>query len=178
MTKKQEKTTQPEMIKIGRIVGAIALRGEVKIYNYSTPERFDRLEHVLIEGKDGLQMLEIERARRQNGMAVVKFSGIDDRNAAEALREKDVFITEDDLEELPEDTFYIRDLIGCAVIDAESGAQLGVITDVLQNTAQDIYQLKKTDGSEGMIPAVAEFIKEVDIAGRQVRVKLIPGLLA
>ncbi len=52
-------------------------------------------------------------------MVILKLSGVDDRNAAEAMKNKDIFITEDDLLELPEDTFYIRDLIGLSVIDEE-----------------------------------------------------------
>ena len=92
-----------------------------------------------------------------------------------------MLITEADLKELPEDTFYVRDLIGCTVYDAESGEgkaarEIGVVTDVLQNTAQDIYQVKTPDGREVLIPAVADFVKDVNIGTKSIRVALIPGM--
>jgi len=163
-----------EKIKIGKIVNAVALRGEVKIYNYSDyKERYEELDRVIVANKE----YEIENVRYQKEMVIVKFKGVNDRNAAEALKEKEIFITEDDLRELPEDTFYIRDLIGCSVFDETSGKEIGKIADVLQNTAQDLYQVKTTGGSEVFIPAVAQFVKEVSIEEKLVKVTLIPGFL-
>lgn len=164
-----------EKIKVGRIVNAVALRGEVKIYSYSDcKERFEELSRLLI---DGDVELEIENVRYQKNMVIVKFKGIDDRNKAEALKEKDVYITEDDLAELPEDTFYIRDLIGCRVFDEESGALIGVVSDLIQNSAQDIYQIELEKGGQALIPAVGQFIRSVDVSEKVIKVSLIPGLI-
>lgn len=117
-----------EKIKIGRIVNAVALRGEVKVYNYSgTRERYEALERIIADDTE----YEIEKVRYQDHMVILKLAGIDDRNAAEAMKNKDVFITEDDLEELPEDTFYIRELIGMTVEDEETGRIIGTLKDVL-----------------------------------------------
>ena len=85
-----------EKIKIGRIVNAVALRGEVKIYNYSGyRERYEELDRIIIENEE----YEIEKVRYQQEMVILKLSGIDNRNAAEAMKNKDVYITEEDLEE-------------------------------------------------------------------------------
>ena len=131
-----------EKIKIGKIVNAVALRGEVKVYHYSDyKERFEELEEILVERKGKYTAYEIENVRYQKNTAILKLKGVDDRNAAEALKESDIYITEDDLRELPEDTFYVKDLIGCRVLNEENGAEIGVIKDVLQNSAQDIYQI-------------------------------------
>ena len=110
-------------------------------------------------------------------MVIVKFKSIDDRNKAEALKEKDVYITEDDLAELPEDTFYIRDLIGCRVFDAENGRLIGVVSDLIQNSAQDIYQIELEKGGQALIPAVGQFIRSVDVSEKVIKVSLIPGLI-
>jgi len=164
-----------ENIKIGKIVNAVALRGEVKIYSYSDrPERFEELSRLIV---DGGRELEIENVRYQKNMAIVKFKGIDDRNKAEALKEKEVFITENDLEELPEDTFYVRDLIGCLVLDDDSGDVIGTVSDLIQNSAQDIYQIELKKGGQALIPAVGQFIHDVDIENKLIKVKLIPGLI-
>lgn len=164
-----------ENIKIGKIVNAVALRGEVKIYSYSDrPERFEELSRLIVAGG---RELEIENVRYQKNMAIVKFKGIDDRNKAEALKEKEVFITENDLEELPEDTFYVRDLIGCLVLDDDSGDVIGTVSDLIQNSAQDIYQIELKKGGQALIPAVGQFIHDVDIENKLIKVKLIPGLI-
>lgn len=175
-----------EKIKIGKIVNAVALRGEVKVYHYSDyKERFEELEEILVERnaakKHTMESYEIEGVRYQKDMAILKLKGVNDRNAAEALKDCDVYITEADLRELPEDTFYIRDLIGCRVINrsenTENEKEIGIITDVLQNTAQDIYQVKTKAGKEVLIPAVGEFIKEINIDEKTVIVSLIPGFM-
>ena len=93
-----------EKIKIGKIVNAVALRGEVKVYHYSdSKERFEELDQVIVERKGKSQVYEIEKVRYQKDMVILKLKGVDDRNAAEALKESDVLITEADLKELPED---------------------------------------------------------------------------
>ena len=115
----------------------------------------------------------------------IKLKGIDDRNGAEELKDCDVYITEADLRQLPEDTFYVRDLIGCRVVNVPSGSdiegtegsEIGVISDVLQNSAQDIYQVKTREGREILIPAVGEFVKKINISEKTVTVSLIPGFL-
>lgn len=167
-----------EKIKIGTVVNAVALRGEVKVYHFSDyKERFEELDEVILERKGKGKTYEIEKVRYQKDMVILKLKGVDDRNAAEALKEYDIMITEADLRELPEDTFYVRDLIGCSVLNAENDNIIGEIRDVLQNSAQDIYVVKTASGKEAMIPAVGDFVAEVNIEERYVKVKLIPGLI-
>lgn len=170
-----------EKIKIGKIVSAVALKGEVKIYHYSDyKERFEELDRIIVrKGTKNIKESEykIEKVRYQKDMVIIKLEGIDDRDAAEAMRDSDVLITEDDLRELPENTFYIRDLIGCNVKDSKDESLIGVIKDVLQTSAQDIYQIELKNGKEALIPAVAQFINNVDIEGKTVWINVIPGLL-
>ena len=170
-----------EKIKIGKIVSAVGLKGEVKIYSYAgSKERYESLARLIVAAPGpgrGEKEYAIENVRYQKEMVIVKLAGVSDRNQAEALRESEVFITEDDLEELPADTFYIRDLLGCRVLEAESGRELGTLSDVIQNSAHDLYQVELPDGRQALIPAVGQFIAAVDPAQREIRVRLIPGLL-
>ena len=162
-----------EKIKIGKIVNAVALKGEVKVYHYSDyKERFEELERILVEQKKETKPYEIEHVRYQKNMVILKLKGVNDRNGAES----DIYIAEEDLRVLPSDTYYIRDLLGCEVIDEEKG-NIGMITDVLQNPAQDIYQIQTGNGKQVFIPAVADFVKDVNIQEKTVRVRLIPGFL-
>ena len=98
-----------EKIKIGKIVNAVGLKGEVKVYNYSDSEEvYERTPEIYA----GDRLLKVQNVRMQKNMVILKLSGIDDRNAAEAAKGTELFITEADLPELPEGQFYIRDLIG------------------------------------------------------------------
>ncbi len=168
-----------EKIKIGKIVSAQGLKGEVKVYNYSDrPERYEELDEIIVSGgKSPDKTMVIEKVRYQGNMVILKLRGIDDRNASESLRDRDVFITEADLKELPEDTFYVRDLIGMKVVDMGQYGEIGVLKDVIQNTAQDVYLVSMKDGRDIMIPAVKDFIKEVDKEERVIKTTLIPGFV-
>ena len=159
-----------EKIKIGRIVNAVALRGEVKVYNYSGyKERYEELDRIIVENTE----YEIEKVRYQQEMVILKLAGVDNRNDAEAMKNKDVFITEEDLDELPDDTFYIRDLIGLQAVD-DSG-RIGIVKDVLQPSAQDVYVIKTDSGRDILVPAVKECVKEVNREEGFIRLSLIEG---
>ena len=161
-----------EKIKIGRIVNAVALRGEVKVYNYSGyKERYEELDRIIVENTE----YEIEKVRYQQEMVILKLAGVDNRNDAEAMKNKDVFIAEEDLDELPDDTFYIRDLIGLQAVD-DSG-RIGIVKDVLQPSAQDVYVIKTDSGRDILVPAVKEFVKEVNLEEGFIRLSLIEGMI-
>mgnify|MGYP001011272273 FL=1 len=161
-----------EKIKIGQIVNAVGLKGEVKVYNYSdSQERYYDLQTVYLDDK----LYEIEKVRFQQHLVILKFKGVEDRNAAESLKGKYLNITEADLKELPEGTYYIRDLIGVLVV-LESGEVLGTLTNVLQNFAQDLYEID-VNGKKVLLPAVNEFVLDVDLESRRVTVRLPEGLL-
>lgn len=168
-----------EKIKIGKIVNAVALKGEVKVYNYSdSAERYTELERIICRDKE----YRIENVRTQGNMVILKLESVDDRNAAEALKNRDIYITEEDLKELPEDTFYIRDLIGLAVVNEETGETIGKIADVIQGSAQDVYRIDILDGEgektgETMVPAVSEFVKKISLEEGRVYIRFIEGML-
>lgn len=162
-----------EKIKIGKIVNAVGLKGEVKVYHYSDyKERFEELDQIWIGG----QKVTIEGVRYMKDMVILKLAGVSDRNGAEALKEQEVFIDESMLRVLPEDTYYIKDLIGMEVASKKEG-RIGILTDVIQNSSQDLYEVTTEDGRKIFIPAVEEFIRDIDCQNRKITVELIEGLL-
>lgn len=162
-----------EKIKIGQIVNAVALKGEVKIYNYSDyKERFEELECIYVEDKK----INIEKVRYMKEMVILNLEGINDRNAAEALKGKAVYIGENQLRELPEGTYYIRDIIGMEVRDQDDN-RIGKLKDVIQNSAQDLYEIELENKKTTLIPAVEEFILDINIEQKYIKVKLIEGIL-
>lgn len=162
-----------EKIKIGQVVNVVGLKGELKVYHYSDyKERFEELSFIYLDQK----LVKIEGVRYMKDMVILKLDGISDRTEAEKHKGKDLLIEKKDMRVLPEDTYYISDLIGVTVQD-ESGTVLGTLCDVIQYTSQDLYEIKKEDGNKFMIPAVEEFILKIDMEHRVMTVRLIEGLL-
>jgi 16S rRNA processing protein RimM len=162
-----------ERIAVGKIVAPVGLRGEVKVYPYSeNPERF--APGAEIEADD--TPMSIDAARFVKKLPILKFAGVDTRDAAEALRGRTLYVSALALAPLPEGEWYVRDLIGCGVWD-ESGKNLGTITDVIQNRAQDLYEIATADGRRFLLPAVAAFVTDVDVAAKRVTARVPVGLL-
>ncbi len=161
-----------EKIKIGKIVNVVGLKGEVKVYNYSdSSEIYETTENMYI----GEKLCRIENVRLQKNVVILKLQGVDDRDGAERLRGTFIYVTEDDLPELPEGQFYVRDLIGMTAVE-ENGDVLGKVTDVIQNTAQDIFEIEDKNGKKILIPKVDQFVLDIDGSERKITVRLIEGL--
>lgn len=159
------------LIKIGKIVSPHGIKGQIKVYNYSRRDRFEDISEITIDK----ETFNIESITSVKNMVILKVHGIDDRNSAEALRGKDVFMDEKYLDELKEDEYLIRDLIGLDVFRDESSS-IGKVIDVLQYGPSDTYEIKLNNGKMAYIPAVKEFIKDVDLE-KGITIETIPGLI-
>lgn len=159
------------LIKIGKIVSPHGIKGQIKVYNYSRRDRFEDISEITIDK----ETFNIESITSVKHMVILKVHGIDDRNSAEALRGKDVFMDEKYLNELKEDEYLIRDLIGLDVFRDESSS-IGKVIDVLQYGPSDTYEIKLNNGKMAYIPAVKEFIKDVDLE-KGITIETIPGLI-
>ena len=162
-----------ETILIGTITSAVGLKGEAKVYNYSASvARYEETPQIYV----GDELMDVISVRQQKNMVVLRLSGFTDRDAAERARGREIFVTEADLPELPEGQFYVRDLIGMQVV-TEEGEDLGVVTDVIQNTAQDLFEVELPEGRKVLIPKVDAFVRSIDGETRTVTVRLQEGLL-
>ncbi|HML31457.1 ribosome maturation factor RimM [Sporomusa sphaeroides] len=159
----------PDLITIGKIVAPHGVRGDVRILPLTDfPDRFHDLTTVFV---DDVGQLKLESARQHKKMILLKFSGFDSMNDSERLRGKLIKISRQDAVKLPEGQYYIFDIIGLTVV-TEDGEQLGSITDVLQPGSNDVYVVKQQDNKELLLPAIKEVVKKIDIAGKQMVVKL------
>ena len=159
-------------IEVGKVTRAVGIRGEVSVYPYTDYiERFEELDSVFTDGTE----LYIESVRYQKNMAVIKFRGIDDRNAAEKLRDSVLTIKRENLRELDEDEYFIFDLIGLEAVDTE-GEHIGTVVDVLQNTAQDLYEIQDDAGKKHLVPAVYEIVTDIDVENGRMVINKIEGL--
>lgn len=151
-----------ERLVIGNIAKPQGIRGEVKISPLTDDTaRFNRLKKVYI----GSVMYEVQSAKVLPGGVFVKFKGVDDRNAADLLRGKDIEIDRDDAVKLPKDRYFIVDVIGCEVFKGDE--KIGKLVDVLQYGAADVYVISTSKG-RAMIPAIKRILIDVDIAQKKI----------
>jgi len=148
-----------ELITVGQIVAPHGVRGDVRIYPITDfPERFLHMKSGYIDGKK----YAISHARFHKHVILLKFLGIDDRDAAEALKGKDIQVSRDELVSLKAGQHYIFDIIGISVYDLQDHL-LGTVTEVLKTGSNDVYVVKAADGSEILLAAIHDVIRSVDI---------------
>ncbi|MDR3375231.1 MAG: ribosome maturation factor RimM [Ancalomicrobiaceae bacterium] len=149
---------------LGRCGAAHGIRGEVRVKPYT--DTWDGLgEYGPLELEDGSRHLTIERMRQADTVVVVKFAGIADRTAAEALNGQGLFVERSAMPAPDEDdTWYHADLIGLAVMD-RAGTQLGTVLGVPNFGAGDLLEIQPASGTSVFLPFTAAFVPEVDLAG-------------
>lgn len=163
-------------IKIGVIVNTHGIKGEVKIKHFSdSADRFETLGHVFVGEGPVKERLDIEGIRYVKATVLLKFEGLEDLNAVEPMKGKDVFIEKVQLRDLPEGTYHVFELLGLEVF--EKGERVGEVVDVDQNAYQDLYVVRTSTGKTVRIPAVKAFVKEIDLKKRRMEVELIEGML-
>ena len=160
-----------EMIPVGTIVNAHGIRGEVKLNPVGfDPEFLAEFDRFNIGGME----TEVRSARVHKSVVLLTLPGVEDMDAALALKGKSVSIYAEDVE-LPEGEYFDVELEGCTVVDDATGEELGTLKRVLHYPAHKVYEVKGE--REYLIPAVpGVFIASVDIDGGVVRVHMMKGL--
>ncbi len=158
-----------QFLEAGKIVNTHGVRGELRIQPWAdSPEFLTGFKKLYIDGEE----FALASCRVHKDCVIAKFEGLDDINDAMLLKNKIVFINRDDAR-LPAGHHFISDTLGISVYD-ESGALLGTVSDVLTLPANDVYVVKGE--REILIPAVPDFIKELDIENERMTVRLIEGM--
>lgn len=166
-----------EYLEVGQIVNTNGLKGLLKINPFTDDiTRFERLKTIFIEHKKELLEFEIESVRYQKKQVLLKLKGIDTIEEAEKYREDYLKINRNKEEKLPEDTYYIVDLIGLDIY-TEGGELLGKLDDVFSTGSNDVYVVKNGEGKQILLPAISDVIKNIDLEQKKIVVNLIEGLL-
>lgn len=167
-----------DLVVVGRVAKPHGIRGELCMDCHAeSPLLFKGLKHVWLAepGKRPLR-LELASSRPHQGRVLLILKAIPDRTAAEGLRGMDVLVREADLPELDDDEFYMHEILGFAVED-ESGADLGVLDNFLENAEQFTWVIKHPSGREIMLPAVDAFVVDINAEAGRIVVAPPEGLL-
>ena len=158
-----------EYVEAGRIVNTHGVNGEVKIEVWlDSPEYFRSFKRLYLNGAEK----KILSARVHKSFVIARLDGVEDLNAAMALKGKTVEILRADAH-LKEGEFFVQDILGFRVVD-ERGTEIGRLVDAEETPASMIYVVKGE--KEHLIPAVKEFILSIDAEKEQIRVHLIEGM--
>lgn len=167
-----------KLLRVGVLASTHGVRGEVKVYpTTDSLERFQSLkEAVLLTPKEGERLLQIEGVKFFKQFAILKFAGIDTIEEIQKYRGCDLMVTRENAQPLAEGEYYIGDLLGLTV-RSDAGEDLGVLTDVLQTGANDVYVVKRPSGKELLLPVIDACILDVDLERGLVTAHLMEGLL-
>lgn len=167
----------PERVIIGKITGAVGLRGAVKVHPLTDfPERFSQLDLVILERDGEIIEAHLDQVHYRGKKIVLEFAGYTDRTAAERLRGFCITVPGVELGALPDDEFYSFEMIGMRVY-TPGGELIGTVVETYSVLAEDLLEVELSDGSEKfLLPFVKKFVKQVDIRERKLVVALIDGL--
>ncbi len=166
-----------ERFQVGVITSTHGVRGEVKVYpTTDDPKRFKRLKEVILDtGKEQL-ILEIEGVKFFKQFVILKFKGFDNINDIEKYRQNSLYVTRANAVRLRKDEYFIADLMGLTVIDEED-KEIGVLKDVMETGANDVYEITMNDGRELLLPAIKQCVLEVNVEEGFIKVHILDGLL-
>ncbi len=167
-----------QFLETAKIVGLHGLRGEVRCQYYSDSAEFlceVAEECGLYTDKAGKNHLDVLHARPHKNIVIIQFDGIDSPEAAQRFVGTTLYLDRNDVE-LDEGVYFIQDIVGLTVIDADSGEEYGKITDVYQNGATDVYSIRKSGGRELMFPHIPEVVLNIDLENGKMTIRPLPGL--
>ncbi len=168
---------EENLLMVGVITTTHGVRGEVKVYpTTDDADRFKKLKKVILfNGKDYSEAA-VEGVKRFKQFVILKLAGTETMNDALLLKDAKLFVTRAQAVKCEKDEYFIADLIGLNVVD-EKNTGLGVISEVYQTGANDVYEIKRQDESTFLIPAIKECVLKVDIKNKLMTIHLMDGLV-
>ncbi len=162
-----------QFLEVGQIVSTHGIKGEMRFNPWCDSPSFLKQFKTLYFDEKGEKSVGVIAARPHSNIVILKLEGVDSIEQAQLLRNKVLYINRSDV---PADTVFIQDLIGCEVYDASTGKKYGVIKRVSENPANNIWHIVDESGEEHLFPAVKPFIEKIDTDNSIVKVKPIKGM--
>lgn len=159
-----------QFLEIGKIVNVHGLKGEVKVYPWCDSPEF-LCEFETLYTHQGKNIITVEKSRVQKNMVIMKINGIDTIEQAQTIKNMVIYMNRDDVE-LIEGSYFIQDLIGLEVYDADTNAFYGTLIDVLETGANDVYTIQNEElHKEYLIPAIPDVVISIDIENNKMTIK-------
>ena len=161
-----------EMLQAGKICNTHGIKGFVKVIPWTDfPEVFENFSRIYVEGKE----YKIQQVSYKKASVLLKLSGVDTVSDAEMLKDKTLYCIKNELGDLPQDTYFVADLLGCFVYEKDEC--LGKLKDIISTGSADVYEIEDESRKCIYLPAIKENILKIDILEKRIDVSIPEGLL-
>lgn len=165
-----------QYFEIGQIVNTFGIKGMVKVNPFTDDiSQFENMETILVDKKGSFLEMQIEEVKYSKNQILLKLKGIETVEEAQKYRNCYLKLPREKAKKLPENTYFIADLIGLEVYSDE-GHLLGKVDDIYNTGASDIYVIKDDTGKQILLPAIKEVIKQVNLEQEKIVVHLLKGM--
>ena len=172
---RKENVMRKEFLEIGKIVGTHGVRGELRVEPWCDAPSFLTKRKTLYWDAAGTRPVRVRSARAHKTLVLLSLEGVDTVETADTLRGKILYVARGDIH-LPEGRFFIQDLIGLSVFDADSGRRYGTLSDVFATGANDVYEIRDDAGKTYLFPAVADMLVRTDLDAGRMEIRPIRGI--
>ena len=157
------------MITIGKIGKPRGVNGEMYVTPMTDfPDRFVGLKEIYVDSRGSWEKMTVTSSKLVAGRPVIGLEQVKNPEDASRLTNLTLAVPRDQLVKLPENTYFEFDLIGAEVIDHAAGVTVGKLEEIQHYPANDVYIIRKLDGSELLCPAITEFVRQVDVAAKKI----------
>ncbi len=165
-----------DYLELGKIVGTHGVRGEMRLELWCDSADFAKKFKTVYLSAKGDGETKVVSCRAHGGAALIRLTGVDDMNTAETYRGRMLYIRRSDAH-LPENSWFIEELIGCTVIDADDNSIVyGKITEVMSTGANDVWTVTDDKGTEYLLPAIKSVVISADVANDRVYIRPLKGI--
>lgn len=162
-------------LEVGQVVGTHGVRGEMRINPWcDSPDFLRRFKYLYLD-KEGRERLEIISCRTHGNISLVKARGIDSIDGVNQIMRRVLYMDRAEAK-LGEGENFIQDLLGCSVVDFDSGTLYGTLTDVMETGANDVWQVTDESGKEYLLPVIRDVVIETDVENEVVKIRPLRGI--
>lgn len=163
-----------QFLEIGQIVGTHGVKGEVRVQPWCDSPAFITQFHTLYYDADGRQPVTVLQSRAHGNIALLRLAGVESLEQAQAMRGQVLFMRRADAK-LADGAYFLQELFGCKVYDADTGVFYGELTDVSETGANDVWHITK-EKAEYLLPAIREVVVQVDVAAEKILIRPMRGI--
>jgi 16S rRNA processing protein RimM len=163
-----------QFLEAGKIVGTHGVRGELRVDPWCDSAEFLKQFRTLYL-KKGEVPLKVVSSRVHKTQLLLALEGIDTIEKADTYRGKILYLNRDEAK-IPEGRYFMADLIGLAVYDADTFVYYGELTQILRTGANDVYQITSQGKKNYLIPAIAPIVREIDLEKGKMLIQPIKGI--
>ncbi|NLL63827.1 MAG: 16S rRNA processing protein RimM [Ruminococcaceae bacterium] len=162
-------------LELGQIVGTHGIKGELRVQPWCDSfEFFESFKNIYLS-KDDKNPYKVLGVRPHGNIVLLTLAGVDDVEMANTFCSKIIYIKREDAK-IEKGRYFIAELIGCRVMDVDTKREYGIVKDVINHGASDIWHIQSNDGKDYYLPSIPGVVVEIDVASDLALVRPIKGI--